>query len=73
MECARLGLAISKKNIPSAAERNYLKRIIRERFRQSQESIVGKDIVVLARNETKLYQNKKQLWTSIGTLIQKIQ
>ncbi|NKB36296.1 MAG: ribonuclease P protein component [Gammaproteobacteria bacterium] len=69
---ARLGLAISKKNVPSASERNYLKRIIRENFRRSQKKLQGKDIVVLARNETTQYKNKKQLWVSLNALMQKI-
>ena len=48
-ERARLGLAVSKKNIRRAYARNRIKRIIRESFRLTQSSIKGLDIVVLAR------------------------
>jgi ribonuclease P protein component len=46
----RLGMVISKKNVPTAVARNNVKRNIRECFRQ--QPLLGKhglDIVVLAR------------------------
>lgn len=48
---ARLGLAVPKKHIPAAVERNRLKRIIREHFRLNQEKLKGNDIVVVVRNK----------------------
>lgn len=45
---ARLGLAISKKTIAKAHERNRIKRLLRETFRTSQLPPI--DIVVLSRN-----------------------
>ena len=46
--CApRLGLAVPKRNINLAVHRNRAKRVIREQFRQAQESLPGLDIVVL--------------------------
>lgn len=45
----RLGLAISKKNVRRAVDRNRIKRQIRERFRAFQDTIGGFDVVVLAR------------------------
>jgi len=48
---ARLGLAVPKKHIHSAVERNRLKRIIRESFRLKQEKLKGNDIVVVVRNK----------------------
>lgn len=45
----RLGLVIAKKNVRLAVERNRVKRIIRENFRQQQSQLEGLDIVVLAR------------------------
>ncbi len=47
----RLGLAIAKKNIRLAVDRNYLKRTIRENFRMQQQQLGTMDIVVLARKE----------------------
>ncbi|EGV52625.1 ribonuclease P protein component [Candidatus Endoriftia persephone] len=44
---ARLGLAISKKRCRRAVDRNHLKRLIRESFRESQTLLSGMDIVVL--------------------------
>jgi len=46
----RLGLAIAKKNIKKAVDRNLIKRTVREHFRL-QQNLGGIDIVVLARRE----------------------
>ncbi|NND36818.1 MAG: ribonuclease P protein component [Gammaproteobacteria bacterium] len=46
----RLGLAIAKKRVRRATERNRLKRLIRESFRQAIPAIPSADIVVLARD-----------------------
>ena len=54
---SRLGLAVPKKHIHSAVERNRLKRIIRESFRLKQKISAGNDIVVVVRN--KIDVNKK--------------
>ena len=45
----RLGVVVSKKNVPSAVQRNRVKRLIRENFRKRQTGIGGADLVVLAR------------------------
>ena len=45
----RLGLVIGKKSVKLAVERNRIKRQIRESFRQNQQSLIGWDIVVVAR------------------------
>ncbi len=45
---ARLGLVVSKKNIPTAVARNRLKRVIRESFRLH-HSLGGLDAVFLVR------------------------
>jgi ribonuclease P protein component len=47
----RLGLAIAKKNIKKAVNRNMIKRAVRENFRIQQENLGNIDIVVLARRE----------------------
>ncbi|MEQ1638647.1 MAG: ribonuclease P protein component [Methylococcales bacterium] len=51
LEFSRLGLAIAKKNIRKAVDRNILKRAIRESFRMHQQQLGTLDIVVLARKE----------------------
>ena len=55
----RLGLAVPKKYIHRAVERNQLKRIIRESFRLKQKALTGNDIVVVVRNKIDI--NKKSI------------
>ena len=50
---ARLGLAVAKKNIKLAVQRNRFKRIVRESFRQHKVQLAGLDIVVLAKQAAK--------------------
>ena len=45
----RLGLAIAKKVLPLAVQRNRLKRKIRESFRNHQDRLLPLDTVILAR------------------------
>ncbi|HEY7883958.1 MAG TPA: ribonuclease P protein component [Cellvibrionaceae bacterium] len=47
---ARLGLVIAKKHIRLAVNRNKVKRVIRESFRQRQQQLAGLDVIVLARS-----------------------
>lgn len=58
----RLGLAISKKNVPTAVDRNRIKRIIRENFRQLKNSAgieLGHiDIIVVARRNLAKLSNE---------------
>lgn len=56
-ETARLGLAISKKLVPRAVDRNRLKRLLRESFRVSE--LIGIDVVVLARQGAYKADNEK--------------
>ncbi|MEX1033072.1 MAG: ribonuclease P protein component [Cellvibrionaceae bacterium] len=46
----RLGLVIGKKNVRLAAQRNRLKRHIRESFRLKQHNLPNIDAIVLARS-----------------------
>ncbi|HZP14064.1 MAG TPA: ribonuclease P protein component [Nevskiaceae bacterium] len=48
-EAARLGLAISRKALPRAVDRNHIKRLVRESFRARAASLPGADVVVMAR------------------------
>ena len=47
----RLGLAIAKKNVKKAVERNPIKRAIKESFRLNQHQLGNLDIVVMARKD----------------------
>jgi ribonuclease P protein component len=61
---ARLGLAVPKKHINTAVERNRLKRIIRESFRRKQTNLKGNDIVVVVKN--KMDVNQKNMETTLS-------
>ena len=54
---ARLGLAISKKQLRRAVDRNRVKRLVRESFRQRQEMLPGYDCVVMVRNSVSTLSN----------------
>jgi ribonuclease P protein component len=45
----RLGVIVSKKNIPKAVGRNRLKRIVRESFRINKQNISAYDVVVICK------------------------
>ena len=46
---ARLGLAISKRNLRRAVDRNLVKRLARESFRRYQSQLPAVDIVILSQ------------------------
>lgn len=68
----RLGLVIGKKSVKLSVERNRLKRQIRESFRLNQDSLVGWDIVVVARKglgdlqNAELAQQFSKLWKRLA-------
>jgi ribonuclease P protein component len=56
---ARLGLAVPKKQVRRAVDRNRIKRVIRESFRQAQDDLAGLDIVVLVRSKARELDNRQ--------------
>jgi len=68
---ARLGLAISKRIIKTAVGRNRVKRLVRESFRQHQQSLMGLDIVVLSRNGA-LQASNPELTSALQTHWQQV-
>lgn len=67
----RLGVVVSRKNMPTAVARNCFKRVVRESFRLRQHELGSTDIVVLAyknaRNLSKkeLRQCLEQQWEKL--------
>ena len=49
---ARLGIAIPKRLVKTAVQRNRIKRLIRESFRLNQEKLTGIDVIVVLRKST---------------------
>ncbi len=48
---SRLGLAIGRKHVRGAVQRNWLKRVVRESFRTHQHLLRGLDVVVVGRRD----------------------
>lgn len=57
VERTRLGLAIAKKRVRRATERNRLKRLVRESFRQARTGLPDVDIVVMATTAASQSEN----------------
>ena len=55
----RLGLAIAKKRVKLAVQRNRIKRIIRESFRINQHDLPAIDIVVMVKSGIDQLDNKE--------------
>jgi ribonuclease P protein component len=51
LEYPRLGLAIAKRQVRFAVERNRLKRLIRESFRDAKQQLSDLDVVIMARRK----------------------
>lgn len=70
-DTARLGLAIAKRRIPRAVDRNRVKRVVRESFRNWRLNLGRFDIVVLARSGTsgmsnqRLFEQLSGIWAEI--------
>ena len=68
---ARLGLAIAKKSVAAAHERNRIKRLIRENFRLNRERLPAADLVFYAQPGLATLSNDTlrvllaELWTQV--------
>lgn len=67
----RLGLAIAKKNVRRAVDRNRIKRVVRESFRHHKSELEGFDIVFLARQPIN-QQDNQSLFAELSLLWKKL-
>ena len=68
---SRLGLIVGKKKISHAADRNRVKRRMRESFRMRQNDLPQLDIIALIRNNPGA-QEDSQLSIQIGDLFDRL-
>ncbi len=70
----RLGMAIAKKALRRAHDRNRIRRLVRESFRAHQSSLPFVDIVIMCRTEVlnmsnaELFQQLEGLWLRLHKL-----
>ena len=68
----RVGMAITKRKVPTAVSRNLIKRQIREQFRVQAKNLQDKDIVfILKRSINDI--DKKELKNQINNILKKIE
>ena len=68
----RVGMAITKRKVPTAVARNLIKRQIREQFRVKAFGLENKDIVFIVKNSVKGLSNK-EIKTEINNIFKKIE
>lgn len=66
---ARLGLVVSKKVARFAHERNYIKRAVREWFRQNKQDLPCVDFIVRSKQKFTSVEQKKAI-IALASLIQ---
>ena len=70
-ECARLGLAITKKKLKTAVSRNLVKRLIKERLRHYAPQLLPVDMVFILKKPTTELTNQ-QLTAQVDAVFAKI-
>lgn len=68
----RVGMAITKRKVPTAVTRNLIKRKIREQFRGQASKLENKDIVFIVKRSVKDI-GKKELNNEINNIFKKIE
>lgn len=75
-DTARLGVIVAKKNVKLAVQRNRIKRLLRETFRNERAELPKIDIIVLAKKGVHLAENSEilseldYLWRKLKRKIQ---
>ncbi|WP_201510447.1 ribonuclease P protein component [Psychrobacter aquaticus] len=68
----RVGMAITKRKVPTAVARNLIKRQIREQFRTKALKLENKDIVFIVKKSIKDIDTK-ELINQINNILKKIE
>ena len=71
-EQPRVGMAITKRKVPTAVSRNLIKRQIREQFRVKASILENKDIVFIVKNSIKGI-SKLELKNEINNIFKKLE
>ena len=71
-EQPRVGMAITKRKVPTAVSRNLIKRQIREQFRVKASILENKDIVFIIKNSIKGI-SKVELRNEINNIFKKLE
>ena len=71
-EQPRVGMAITKRKVPTAVSRNLIKRQIREQFRVKASILENKDIVFIIKNSIKGL-SKLELKNEINNIFKKLE
>jgi ribonuclease P protein component len=75
----RLGITVAKKRVKKAHDRNRIKRIVRESFRNHQQSLPNIDIVVVGKSGLDKLSNQElflvlsKLWKKLAKRCEKSQ
>jgi len=72
LEQPRVGMAITKRKVPTAVSRNLVKRLIRENFRKQADNLENKDVVFIVKKSIKGLENK-ELIKEINNIFKKIE
>ena len=65
---ARLTMAVPRRRVVRAVDRNRIKRVIRESFRQHRAQLSGMDILIVARNNLHQERTNRSLFLSLERL-----
>ncbi len=68
----RLGMVIAKKRVKRAVDRNRLKRILRQNFREKFTHLPAYDFVVLVRRPLTKDQLSQEIDTEVSSLFRRI-
>ena len=71
-EQPRVGMAITKRKVPTAVSRNLIKRQIREQFRVKASILENKDIIFIIKNSIKGI-SKVELKNEINNIFKKLE